>query len=238
MSVWKKTSKLNQKTHRERHQPEDRKHLGLLEKHKDYVKRATDYNEKKETLRLLQKRALNKNPDEFYYHMINSKIDKGRHHERETEQEDTPEQIQLMRTQDLKYINLKRTQESKKIERLQAQLHLSSVNHQVKNKHIYFPKNHEKVDQKNGAQDLEFLANVELPDVDVEALKEVSKKRKHMYIELGKRVKREKELSVIQQKIQIKKHLENKKNTLKPTRVKKGYKDSAPVYKWKYERKR
>lgn len=169
--------------------------------------------------------------------MINSKIDKGKHHERETEKEDTYEQIQLMRTQDLKYINFKRTQETKKIERLQAQLHLSSIDHQVKNKHIYFPKNCEKSNRKTGDQDLEFLGNVELPDVDVEALKEVSKKRKHVYVELAKRVKRENELSVIQQKMQIKKHLENK-NTLKPTRVRKGSKDSAPVYKWKYERKR
>lgn len=235
MSVWKKAAKAHQKSHKERHQPEERKHLGLLEKKKDYVKRAKDFNEKKETLKLLRKRALNKNPDEFYHHMINSKVESGMHFDKETEEEDSPDQIRLMRSQDLKYITTKRTQELKKIEKLQAQLHLASVGHGVKNKHVYFTKQ-DKGELKK--KKLEQLGKNELPDVDLDELAAAAKKKKHLYNELGKRINREKELSVIQQKIEVKRHLENKTSVLPPKKVRKGNKSRAPVYVWKYERKK
>lgn len=227
MSVWKKAAKANQKTHRERHQPEERKHLGLLEKKKDYKKRADDYNEKQQTLKLLRKRALNKNPDEFYYHMINSQIEDGKHFEKEKEPEETPEQLLLMRNQDVKYITFKRTLETKKIEKLQAQLHLTSVNHKVKNKHIRFGK----FEQQNK------LLEYDIDDFDVDSLNKVTEKRKKLYLELAKRIKREKQLAIIQRKLEMKMHVE-KKTQLRPKKIKKGSKDQARVYIWKYERKK
>ena len=45
------------RAHKERAQPRKRKHLGLLEKHKDYVKRARNFNSKKRRLRALQARS-------------------------------------------------------------------------------------------------------------------------------------------------------------------------------------
>ena len=95
-----------------------------------------DFNEKKETLKLLHKRALNKNPDEFYFHMIRSRMQEGEHVETPKEEECTPEQLKLMQTQDLKYISHKRLVESKKIEKLQAELHLLDA--EKNNKHVFF----------------------------------------------------------------------------------------------------
>lgn len=235
MSVWKKAAKAHQKTHRERHQPESRQHLGLLEKKKDYVSRAKDYNEKKATLKLLRKRALNKNPDEFYHHMINAKVEDGMHFDKETEPEDTPEQIQLMRTQDLKYIVLKRTQEMKKIEKLQSQLHLTSVKIDKQNQHVYFDKEKKKEAER---RNIELLMQNELPDVDEKSLVKNATKRAALYKELSKRIERERELAVIQQKIEMSRAIENKKNKLPPKKVKKASKDTAAVYVWKYERKK
>lgn len=236
MSVWKKATKINQKTHRERHQPEERKHLGILPKKKDYVREAKDYNQKKETLKLLRKRALNKNPDEFYHHMINSKVENGMHFDKETEDEDTPEQLKLITTQNLKYIRTKRQMELKKIEKLQSQLHLTSVERDS-NKHVYFDDNGKKIKKDDCKLVNENLNKFEIPDVDLDELIESSKHNKLKYEELSKRIKREKELAVVQQKLEIKHHVSSK-HSLPPKKLKKGNKNRAPVYVWKYERKR
>ncbi len=52
-----KAAKSSARTYRERHQPGDRGHLGLLEKRKDYRLRAKDYNEKKEILKHLRQKV-------------------------------------------------------------------------------------------------------------------------------------------------------------------------------------
>lgn len=249
MSVWKKASKANQKTHRERHQPESRKHLGLLEKKQDYVKRAQDYNEKQQTLKVLRKRALNKNPEEFYHHMINSKVTAdGIHHEKDTSKEHTDEQLQIMQTQDVRYVNMKRVQEMKRIERLQSQLHLIDVaNKPSKRLHKFF------FDSKKDAEDfaarknetetsfdvsLAALEEKPMEELDVDSVATSTRKRENAYRELAARIRREKELSVVQQKLEVKQYLQTKKKCFPPKKIQGASKDSPPVYKWKTQRKR
>ncbi|VDD90259.1 unnamed protein product [Enterobius vermicularis] len=150
MSTLKKSAKSGQRIHRERSQPEHRAHLGVLEKKKDYILRARDYNEKKRKLRFLRRKALDRNPDEFHYHMVRSelrvnllwksliclvfvwvfalKID-GVHHDITPEpDEDTKLQKKLSNIQDLKYLRHRLNVENKKIEKLKATLHLADMN--------------------------------------------------------------------------------------------------------------
>lgn len=65
---------LRTREHRERAQPAARARLGLLEKHKDYVLRARDHHRKRDTLKALRIRAANRNPDEFHFGMIKSRL--------------------------------------------------------------------------------------------------------------------------------------------------------------------
>jgi len=145
----------SQKTHRERHQPSARKSLGLLEKKKDYKLRAKDYNAKKDTLKRLAKRTLNKNPDEFYHHMINSQMKDGVHYEKSKEETLTPEQVKLMQTQDLRYVTYKRNIERKKIEKLRAGLQLLDATDKAPNKHTFFVDSDSQVKNFDLAKELD-----------------------------------------------------------------------------------
>lgn len=253
MSSWKKASKVNQKTHRERHQPESRAHLGLLEKRKDYKLRANDFNRKRAILRKLKLKAENKSPNEFYFHMINSKIIDGVHKDKKPFEKHTPEQIKLMESQDLNYIKFRKTMELKKIDRLQSELHLIDTANNIKNNHIFFVDSRDEAENFNLAKQLDThpalisrrtnrlkigdLKKNVLPPVNDNVLKKICEERNKSYSTLQKRIEREKQLGIIQNKLEVKLQLKNNKG-LKPKLVRKATKSSAAVYEWPSERKR
>uniref|UniRef100_A0A914UZU5 U3 small nucleolar RNA-associated protein 11 n=1 Tax=Plectus sambesii TaxID=2011161 RepID=A0A914UZU5_9BILA len=255
MSSLRKAGKAGQQEHRERSQLESRKHLGELEKKKDYKLRADDYQKKKKKLHVLRKKALDKNPDEFYFHMINSGVKGGIHHEKTSEPtEETLLQTKLMEGQDLRYVRFKRDVERKKIDKLKSELHLLDLPGVARNVHTVFVDSKKEAKNFNPVKYLDThpsLIDRTFNRPKLDTLKEQSvvgaqskadvtlanRERKGKYSELMKRMDRERELTIVTNKLQVKKNVAESKGE-KPKRVLKGSSSRAPVYKWQYERRR
>ncbi len=193
----------------------------------------------------MSKKSLNKNPDEFYHHMINSKIQKGEHHEKDTVEDLTGDQIKLMETQDIKYIAMKRTIERRKIERLQGQLHEIGASNKTKNKHFFFVENEEEVKKFDVSKRLNTSPSmIGISDssialhLDDETNKMLEREKAKSYKELENRKKRERELAKVQRKLELKGVSKKQRKVLKPKDVRFLQKSSAEIFKFKYERKK
>lgn len=98
---------VQRRNHKERGQVAGREKFGLLEKKKDYLLRARDFHSKQDKLKAMREKALFRNPDEFYFKMINSQTKDGVHIQKRNE-ELPAEMIQLMKSQDKEYIKYQR----------------------------------------------------------------------------------------------------------------------------------
>ncbi|GJQ08856.1 hypothetical protein GpartN1_g647.t1 [Galdieria partita] len=128
---------LPQKTYKERAQPKRRARFGLLEKHKDYVERSQNYHEKERRYKALVEKALQRNPDEFYFKMINSKTENGVHVEMNNKHGVVLEEDSLLHVSRLcAYVVTQINHESAKIEALQSELHFTEV--EKRNTHIFY----------------------------------------------------------------------------------------------------
>ena len=250
-----KAAKSQAKAYRERHQPQDRDHLGMLEKKKDYKLRAKDYNDKKEVLKHLRKKALNKNPDEFYFHMSNAKIVDGAHRDlvskkgkKTTAAAHTQDQLRLMQTQDHKYIAMRRLMEQRKIEKLKATLHLLD-SRPATNTHTLFVNDETEKKSLDLAAHFDtapemlarpshrpYLETLKSNDLDFSSSQVRSEKG---YKQLSQRIAREKQLAIVEEKMNVRRALSGKKGQQQSaTILKEETAHSAPVLKWRRERKR
>jgi len=247
-------SKSQQRTHKERSQIESRQNLGILEKKKDYKLRAKDFQEKRNAIRLLRQKALNKNPDEFYFHMVNSNLEDGVHTEEEKAVEISDSQRKLMRSQDLNYVKMKHRMETKKIDKLQSNLHMTDHVSSAKKQHIFF------VDSKKEAKTFDLASRLDTyeeliqstpynmlrksdltklklkANVTEDDLKTITKQREQAYKELVTRMDRAKELRITEQRLNLTRSLAQDKTNARL--VDAGGKDRAPVYRWRMERKK
>ncbi|ORZ18591.1 small-subunit processome [Absidia repens] len=246
---------VQRRNHKERGQLASREKLGLLEKKKDYLQRARDYHGKQKRLKALREKALFRNPDEFYFKMINSQTKNGVHIQKRNE-ELPDEMVQLMKSQDKNYIKFQRDVSKKKMEKLQESLHFLDEGEQdhtptKRNKHVVFVDSEsqakkfdvvkhldtapELVNRKFNRPRLDTLKEASLDDVlSREEIKEMKRSREMKYKELESRKQREKGLKRAERELQIQKALTGKGDKKKVGVDKMG----LAVYKWKADRKR
>lgn len=141
---------VQRRNHKERAQPLERQKWGLLEKHKDYSKRAKDHNEKKRKLGLLKAKAADRNEDEFYFGMMNSttkngvKVAKrGADNSAGGGKSLSMDVVKLMKTQDVGYLRTVLQSTRKAIARLEQEVVAAEkgvkVDVATKNRKTVFP---------------------------------------------------------------------------------------------------
>jgi U3 small nucleolar RNA-associated protein 11 len=109
------------RSHKERSQPHARTKRGLLEKRKDYLLRSQDYKRKQQTLKRLSEKALERNPDEFYFSMTSERTLKGvAVADRPGSQSLGVKDIKPLKMQDATYLRTMRNIERRNIERLRT----------------------------------------------------------------------------------------------------------------------
>ncbi len=128
MSSLRNAVSSQRRAHKERSQPAGRAgRFPFLEKKKDYVLRHRDYESKKARIQTLKEKARDRNPDEFYFGMINEKTKKGVVvHERGTAKPLDEEMLKLFKTQDENYLRTVARQERRRIQILQKEQGASS----------------------------------------------------------------------------------------------------------------
>lgn len=240
---------VQKKQHRERSQPGERKRYGLLEKKKDYQLRARDYHTKQATLKSLKQKALARNPDEYYHAMTSKKTDSRGVliSERDTEALST-DQVKLLKTQDSNYIKTLRTEELKKIEKLEK-----SLNFKSNGKHTVFVEDEQAKRDFNAAKffntDKNLLDNKEnrlrldqlqvdrslVPRLDEDSMPKESldKKRMKKFSQLKAHLERQQKLRQVEERMDIQR--EGMKNGDKKKVIDAG---GRTTYKFKKERKR
>ena len=242
--------------HKERSQPHHRRKLGLLEKHKDYVERATDFKKKQGILKTLKRKAEERNPDEFYFKMNNSQVREGRHHDLVEERSRVLDRktALLLKTQDMGYLANKKALEERKVEKLKSGLHLVGAAH---GKHKIFLDSEEEVANFDPAQhfqttpelvhrkhnrprvgDLEKIAE---QGGDDSALSSVSKATRQMaasYDELRQRVRRKEQIGKAMEKLRLQRALMSGKGVVEKLKVPGKDGEERVVYKWKRQRLR
>eukprot|EP00200_Dunaliella_tertiolecta_P001595 CAMPEP_0202353388 /NCGR_PEP_ID=MMETSP1126-20121109/9171_1 /ASSEMBLY_ACC=CAM_ASM_000457 /TAXON_ID=3047 /ORGANISM="Dunaliella tertiolecta, Strain CCMP1320" /LENGTH=258 /DNA_ID=CAMNT_0048945731 /DNA_START=68 /DNA_END=841 /DNA_ORIENTATION=+ len=246
-------------THKERSQPAARKKYGLLEKRKDYLQRARDFHKKEDTIKRLKRKAEERNPDEFYFAMEKARTKNGIHDgSLNKANKYSADELALMRSQDVNYLNLKRQVESEKVEAIQESLHYVGL--PAQNKHKVFVDSAKEARTFDPSQYFETpkeLLNRQFNRPKVDALKDpnsvvlaegpkakkmlakAEKRKVAAYKELAQRIERKELLSRTANRLALQKEVAGKgrkrklgKDELARTGNEEGQRQQGPVFRW------
>lgn len=233
--------------HKERSQPAARvaKH-GLLEKKKDYKVRAKDHNKKMARLKILKEKAAFRNPDEFYFSMMNSSTKEGviRRAVDKSLKEAIPlehrtrDQRLLAESQDSRYVSYKLSLERGRVDALTKGLHFIDAAQATRRKHIIFVDNEEEADEvvaqrSRGSPDEEKEESENYKPVS----KKLRKKQEKAYKLLAQHTDRQQKLRTVFEDMSVEKKLLSKgRRTL--VRAPDHESGAPPVFRWAQERKR
>lgn len=247
---------VQKKQHRERSQLTGRSRLGLLEKHKDYVKRAQDYHKKEKSLKILRSKAKERNPDEYYHGMHSRGVDsKGLLHSSRHGTDDdaslSMDQVKLMKTQDSNYVRTLRQMELHKTNKKSKDLlfdsngtHTVFVDSKEDMEEFrpeeFFNTTHEMLNRRENRLTREQLtSNVGRSDSllpspsSIMPKESLDKKKLKRYKLVKEHLERESDLKKVQQKMEL------QREVMKKGSKKKLIDQNGNVsFKWRKQRKR
>ncbi|KAJ1607584.1 hypothetical protein OJ253_2283 [Cryptosporidium canis] len=220
---------IHRRVHLERATPVDRLRFGILERKKDYKVRAKRYHEKENLLMSLSEKARTRNPDEFDFGMVKSRMENGRYKKIDPNPPSggltSAEERRLAESQNLTYVNFRKSIDSKKIEKLGKELTLFGQD--VPRSHIFFDDDHQDR-HASGPPDGQGLSS-RPAQLSNEIVKSITKS----YKILNDTITRSKSLD------RVHRHLELHKNLQSKGRKKKvKTKDGGTEFVWSPKRKK
>ncbi|KAK9174253.1 Utp11 protein family protein [Cryptosporidium meleagridis] len=228
---------IHRRVHLERATPVNRLRFGILERKKDYKIRAKRYHEKENLLKSLSEKARTKNPDEFDFGMVNSRLENGRYKKIGSDLSNggltSADERRLAESQNLTYVHFRKSIDNKKIERMEKELTLFGQN--MQRSHIFFDDEHEQPEsgsQKNKSntkklKDLNLISNLET--MPKEVVKNITKSYKIFNDTIARSQKLEK----------VSKHLELQRDLKSKGKKKKVVaKNGKTEYVWYPKRKK
>ena len=206
---------------RERSQLERRKKTGFLEKKQDYKLRANDFQMKAGKYKKLKEEARLKNPEEFYFKMVKSKVVDGEHLRMRDEkkmEERIGHQNKL-----LNLVNFKKSMQEKEREKLLMDLQLmdhggnSESTHQIFfdtteecmkfEADKYFDTDRSLLKNKTNRLKTSQLEKIKLND-DEDVIKARQATKKNRYKTLSEKIKNVESLNKISSALDYQKHLQ------------------------------